>query len=178
MSDPATRSDAPGGPAGGVLVIGYGNALRTDDGVGPRVAELLAGDPRLAGATVTACHQLSPELADDMRSATLVVLVDATTEAPPGAVVVRRVEAVDAAGAGGGGGARGGVGPTSHHVDPGVLLALTRDLYGATPATHVVSVGVADMGLGEALSPGVAAALPAVVEAVVRVVARADDRLP
>jgi len=24
---------------GGVLVIGYGNALRTDDGVGPAVAE-------------------------------------------------------------------------------------------------------------------------------------------
>jgi hydrogenase maturation protease len=168
LSEPAARSDAPGGPAGGVLVIGYGNTLRTDDGVGPRVAELLAGDPRLAGATVRACHQLSPELADDMRSATLVVLVDATTEAPPGAVIVRRVDRA--------GETRVDGGATSHHVDPGVLLALARDLYGAAPAAHVVSVGVADLRLGEALSPGVAAALPSAVEAVVRLVAQADAR--
>jgi hydrogenase maturation protease len=166
LSDPATRSDTPGDPAGGVLVIGYGNTLRTDDGVGPRVAELLAGHPRLAGATVRACHQLSPELADDMRWATLVVLVDATTGAPPGAIVVRRVDLA--------GESRVDGGATSHHVDPDVLLALTRDLYGVTPETYLVSVGVADMGLGEALSPGVAAALPAAVEAVIRVMAQAN----
>ena len=36
-------------PAGPVLVVGYGNSLRSDDGVGPAVAARLAGDPRLAG---------------------------------------------------------------------------------------------------------------------------------
>ena len=39
------------------LVIGYGNPLRSDDGVGWHVAERLADDPRLAGV-------------DDPRSAT------------------------------------------------------------------------------------------------------------
>ena len=33
---------------GGVLVVGYGNALRTDDGLGWHAAERLADDPRLA----------------------------------------------------------------------------------------------------------------------------------
>ncbi len=178
---PAARREAPGRPARGVLVIGYGNTLRSDDGVGPRVAGLLADDPRLAGATVTARHQLTPELAGDIRSAVLVVLIDATTEAPPGAVVVRPVEAwvepragagaAAGAAAGAGAGVGGGPGATSHHVDPGVLLALARDLYGASPEAHLVSVGVADMGPGEVLSPRVATTLPAAADAVARLVA-------
>ena len=45
----------------GVLVVGYGNALRTDDGVGWHAAERLADDPRLADATVIAVHQLTPD---------------------------------------------------------------------------------------------------------------------
>ncbi len=192
------RSTGPGAGASdargrGVLVIGYGNSLRADDGAGPRVAELLEADPRLGGAVIVAVHQLSPELADDLRSAGLVVLVDATTDAAPGAVVVRPVEAWveprasasagagagvgSGAGAGTGGGpgagagAAGSPGATSHHVDPGVLLALARELYGATPEAHVVSIGVADLEAGEELSPAVAAALPAAVEAVVALVA-------
>ena len=56
-------------------------------------------------------------------------------------------------------------------MDPGVLLALARELYGATPEALVVSIGVADLEAGEELSPAVAAALPAAVEAVVALVA-------
>ena len=71
------------GPAR-VLVIGYGNALRADDGVGWHAAGLLADDPRLVGATVMALHQLAPELALDLSAATLAVLVDASTATLPG----------------------------------------------------------------------------------------------
>ena len=112
---------------------------------------------------VLAVHQLTPELALDMSAADLVVLVDATTAVPPGVVVVRRLDP------GGEAGATGGA--TSHHVGPGVLLSLARDLYGAAPEAHVVSVGVADMETGEGLSPPVAAAVPAAVDAVTRLVA-------
>ena len=34
-------NDAPSAPAG-LLVIGYGNTLRRDDGIGPKVAEVVA----------------------------------------------------------------------------------------------------------------------------------------
>jgi hydrogenase maturation protease len=186
LSDAARRSDAPGDPAAGVLVsrapggvsrasggpgdpaasvlvVGYGNALRSDDGVGPRVAETLAGDPRLTRAVVLARHQLTPELAEDMSAAGLVVLVDATTDVVPGGVVVRRVEPADGAYAEGG--------ASSHHVGPGVLLALARDLYGGAPELHVVSVGVANMEVGEGLTPVVATAVPAAAEAVAAIVA-------
>ena len=53
----------------GVLVIGYGNALRTDDGFGWHAAGRLAADPRLDGAEILQLHQLTPELALDISRA-------------------------------------------------------------------------------------------------------------
>jgi hydrogenase maturation protease len=170
---------APGrrGPAR-VLVVGYGNALRSDDGVGWHAALLLAGDPRLADVVVMAEHQLAPELALDLSTASLVILVDASTETPAGTVTVRPLAP---AGGGSAGGGRGASQPSpatsSHHVDPGLLLALALELYGSAPEAIVVSVGVAEMGHGEALTPRVAAALPAVADAVARLVAEHEARM-
>ena len=62
-------------------------------------------------------------------------------------------------------------GATSHHVGPELLLALAHELYGTAPEAHVVSVGVADMGPGEMLTPVVAAALCAAGDAVAALVA-------
>jgi hydrogenase maturation protease len=76
----------------GALVVGYGNSLRSDDGIGWHAAGRLATDPRLAGARVLAQHQLVPELAADVSQASLVVLVDATTDGDPGSLLVRRVQ--------------------------------------------------------------------------------------
>ena len=174
-------SPRPRGPTR-VLVIGYGNALRTDDGVGWHAARLLAGDPRLVDVVVVAEHQLAPEPAFDLSLASLVVLLDASTETPAGAVTVRRLAA---AGGGSAGGGRGGTGPggtrpspgaSSHHVGPELLLALALELYGSAPEAVVVSVGVAEMGPGEALTPRVAAALPAVADVVARLVAEHEER--
>ena len=163
-----------------VLVIGYGNALRTDDGVGWHAARLLAGDPRLADVVVVAEHQLTPELAFDLSLASLVVLLDATTETPAGTVTVRSI-AVPGTAAGGGAGGPGqaagagaGAGASSHHVDPELLLVLARQLYGHAPEAVVVSVGVGEMGLGEGLTPAVEAALPAVADIVARLVVEHD----
>jgi hydrogenase maturation protease len=168
-----------------VLVIGYGNALRTDDGVGWHAARLLAGDPRLANVVVVAEHQLTPELAFDLSLASLVVLVDASTETPAGTVTVRALAVPGAAGPGlpgrpAGVGSTPGPGPTpgasSHHVGPELLLALARELYGRAPEAVVVSVGVTAMGLGEGLTPTVEAALPAVADIVARLVAEHEGR--
>lgn len=171
-------SNAPGDPAGGVLVVGFGNALRADDGVGWHAAAALADDPRLVGVAVLALHQLMPELALDMSRASLVIIVDASTDQDAGAIVVRRLTAEPRAGGGEaqggpGGGPRTGrvVGATSHHVGPGELLAVAHELFGAAPETFTVSVGVADMEAGESLSPAVAAALPGVADAVVDLIA-------
>ena len=155
--------DAPGELAGGVLVVGYGNTLRSDDGVGWHAAILLASDPRLADVTVRAVHQLTPELALDMSRESLVILIDASIDDPPGAITVRSLTADDQD-------AGGGPGASSHHVGPGELLAVARELYGAAPALVAVRVGVASIAVGESLSPGVAAVLPAIADAVVDLV--------
>lgn len=179
MSDVAVPWDAPGDAAGGVLVVGYGNTLRSDDGIGWRAASLLADDPRLrddprlGGVEVLAIHQLAPELALDFSRVSLVILIDAGADNPPGEISVQSLAPdVDAGVPGGAPGATHGPGATSHHVGPAELLALARALYGAAPAALVVRVGVAEMEIGEALSPAVSAALPAVADVVVGLIAR------
>jgi Ni,Fe-hydrogenase maturation factor len=174
----------PPDPAG-VLVIGYGNALRTDDGVGWHAARLLAGDPRFADVGVVALHQLTPELAFDLSLVSLVVLLDATTETPAGTVTVRSIAEAEATAGGDAGtgawprdrGEAAGLPPgaSSHHVDPEILVVLARQLYGRAPQVVVVSVGVSEMGLGEGLTPAVKAALPAVADTVARLVAEHDE---
>ena len=59
-----------------LLVIGYGNELRGDDGVGPRVARAVS-DWRLPGVTALAVHQLAPELAEPLSLSDAAVFVDA-----------------------------------------------------------------------------------------------------
>ncbi|MEP7055497.1 MAG: hydrogenase maturation protease [Actinomycetota bacterium] len=76
----------------GPLVVGYGNPLRSDDGLGWHAAETLGSDPRLDGVLVLQRHQLTPELALDISAATVVVLVDATSAAPAGTVTVNKVD--------------------------------------------------------------------------------------
>jgi hydrogenase maturation protease len=157
----AGETVAPTREPAGVLIIGYGNRLRGDDGFGPRAAELLAADPRLAGARVLARHQLTPELAADLAEAWLAVLVDVNVTDEAGVVSVGRLDETRAPGA-----------ASSHHADPADLAGLTRELYGAAPTVYMVSVGAASLELGEALSGAVEKALPAVVEAVIEIVMR------
>jgi hydrogenase maturation protease len=148
----------------GVLVVGYGNTLRGDDGIGWRAAALLAEDPRLAGAEVLAHHQLTPELALDVARASLVVLVDARAGGgAPGSVRVRRVAA-----------RQDGMTAWSHHLDPAALAGLASALYGAVPPVYLVSVDGAWFDDGEGLSPALEQALPRVADTVAQLVAERD----
>jgi hydrogenase maturation protease len=143
----------------GVLVVGYGNSLRGDDGVGWHAASLLATDPRLAGAQVLAQHQLLPELAVDVSRASLVVLVDAAADGDPGAVSVRRVQP-----------RRTETATWSHHLDPETLAGLVEVLYGFVPPIVLVSVAAGSLAEGDRLSVALERALPEVVEVVADVV--------
>jgi hydrogenase maturation protease len=128
----------------GPLVVGVGNPLREDDGVGWRLAEALAEE----GARAQTCHQLLPELAAELGQVELVLFADARAEGPPGQVLFQALEASAAPG-------------YSHHLDPAALLALVQALYGRCPEAHLLSVAGASFGYREGLSPEVEAALPA-----------------
>jgi hydrogenase maturation protease len=139
-----------GPEAGPVLVVGYGNPLRTDDGAGPAVAELVAADPRavVLGIDARTAHQLTPELALDAASASLLVLVDAADGPQAGEVAMRRVDGLPA------------MDPSmTHHLEPESLLGLARGLFGAAPPAVVVSIGACSLEVGEGLTPEVVAAV-------------------
>jgi hydrogenase maturation protease len=145
---------------GEILVIGYGNTLRTDDGLGWHAAERLADDPRLDGVTVIGRHQLTPELALDVSRASLVVFVDAGHGHPAGTFTIERMQATASSGAG-----------WSHILSPSSLVALARDLYGRAPDVVIFRVGVESLMIGDRLSPVVEASLPGLVDAVAELIA-------
>jgi hydrogenase maturation protease len=121
-----------------MLVIGYGNELRQDDGVGPRLARIVAGWQRL-DLEGLAVHQLTPELAEPMSQAERVVFVDAGRVT--GSPRLQRLEP------GGTGSAWG------HACDPRDLLGLTESVYGRRPQGWLMEVPACHLGLGEELSP-------------------------
>ncbi len=121
-----------------VLVIGYGNTLRGDDGLGPRLASAIdkQGFP---GVEVHVCHQLTPELADPISRADAVLFIDARVLDDSG-VQLQRIEAE----------ARAAFNP--HASDPATLLALARALYGAGPPGWWLTLPAVEFGFGESLS--------------------------
>jgi hydrogenase maturation protease len=141
------------------LVIGYGNPLRADDGLGwivaQRLREELGGDRRWSDIVVLAEHQLTPELAEPISRARLVVFVDARQGDRPGRIDRRAVAP-----------AAGGSLAFSHTVDPSSLMQMARALYGACPAAMVVSVDGQEFGYGTTVSPVVRAAVPRVIDRV------------
>jgi hydrogenase maturation protease len=122
-----------------LLVIGYGNTLRGDDGAGPRVAEILAG-LQLPGVRTLICQQLSPEHAAPIAQADTVIFVDAAVDAP------REVQFRELA-----------PGDTSqlmaHAADPRTMLALARDVFGHVPQAWWLTIPAERMEFSEALTP-------------------------
>ncbi len=124
--------------AGALLVIGYGNTLRRDDGVGVYLAEALTARG-WSGVEVIACHQLAPELAEPISRAAAVVFADAGTGLRQ--VRMQRVRPLT-----------GGT-VFAHECSPGVLLGLAQALFGRRPPGWLLTLPAEDFGLGEGLSP-------------------------
>lgn len=144
---------------GKVLVIGYGNSLRGDDGIGPAVAQAFADEDATECADVIVCHQLTPELAESIAAVDLAVFVDAAVNIQPGLVVVREIHAASTLPS-----------ALAHTADPAALLDLARRLYDRAPQTFLVTIGATSVALGEGLSDAVAGALPKAIAAVRRLV--------
>jgi hydrogenase maturation protease len=127
------------------LILGIGNPLRGDDGLGRVVAEQLAQANDL-DCEVQMVHQLTPELAAHMAVATLVVMIDASREGEPGEVRLRPLSSSAQQ--------PGAVG--THYTTPEELDTLTRVLYGHCPPVVIITMTGADFGISEQLSPIVA----------------------
>jgi hydrogenase maturation protease len=109
---------------------------------------------------VITCHQLLPELAEPLSQARQVIFIDASVAGTPGEIVARPVEATSEPGH-----------SLSHQVAAASLLALARALYGRCPRATLLTVTGASFEHDADLTPVVTAALPALVEQVVRLAA-------
>jgi hydrogenase maturation protease len=142
----------------GILILAYGNPLRSDDGIAWRVAEELARTLRPPDVEIRCVHQLTPELADHASRALAVIFMDARCAGEPGAITSTPVDP------------QFDEPPFSHHVTPQSLIALCGHLYAATPRAFVVSLSGQSFEFGESLSPTAERALPHFVATVRKLV--------
>jgi hydrogenase maturation protease len=136
------------------VVIGIGNPLRGDDGIGWAVVEALTDVAVGWGVTAVATHQLLPELLDDLHAARVVIFVDASVNGQPGSVAVTAVQPSPDGPA------------SSHQIGPAVLLAMGVELYGRIPPAHLITITGQDFGFHEQLSPAVRKTIAEVVRQV------------
>ena len=134
-----------------VLIIGFGNSLRSDDGIGWHVAQELWRVIDAAGVEIINCRQLTPDLAEPVSRAASVIFIDA---AERGAIGEFKWDCVLPESA---------LGTFSHQLSPVTLLAVCRDLYGYSPEASLISVPGESFVFGESLSPAVAARLPTLI---------------
>src|SRR5215471_8268290 len=142
-----------------VLVVAYGNPLRSDDGVAWCAADLLAEKFSTSDVEIVRLHQLAPELADTLRCVDRVIFIDASLREgagiEPGDVRVEeiRAEVPDPA-------------RFTHVFSPQKVVGLGAELYGARPQAFLVTVCGAYFDHGTALSASVENALPEVISTI------------
>jgi len=132
-----------------LLILGYGDPLRGDDGVGWHAAHRLLERSAELNADVMSCHQLTPELAEAVSRAERVIFIDARVGPTPGTVEVIEVFAGAPA-----------LSTFSHHLDPATLVALAQGLYGRTPEAWILTVTGESFADTDQLSASVQSSLP------------------
>jgi hydrogenase maturation protease len=146
------------------LIIGYGNPLRGDDGVGWEVASHLAAAIPSETAHILTVHQLTPELAEPISEADLVIFIDASNVGEPGTWRCDQVKPRSTSG-----------NSLGHHFDVAGLLAYSQAAFNATPRTLVVSVAAESFDFRDHLAPSVEGAIPEVIDYIRKIVCGADS---
>lgn len=128
------------------LLLGYGNPLRCDDGIGQIVAAQVARW-QLSHLRSRALHQLAPELSEDISRVQRVVFVDARRDRPgeseerrpPVEITPLQCQTITQA--------------LGHSFTPVSLLGMTQWLYSTTPQAWLVSIAGERFEVGDRLSP-------------------------
>jgi hydrogenase maturation protease len=161
LCDALPRPDGRALVSAGTVVIAIGNAFRRDDGVALRVLDELR---RVAPSVRAVALDGEPcRLLDTWADADVAIVVEACRSgAPPGAVhhIELVGDALDASPSA----------VSSHGVGLADAVLLAHALGRSPRRLRLVTVDVADVGVGLGLSPPVAAAVPEVVARVLQAV--------
>lgn len=139
-----------------LLIIGYGNPLRGDDGFGHQAAERLQDLLHNSDVEIHALHQLTPELMDPLSRADRAIFIDACTGPTPGEIRERAVDPDPDPSAS----------RFTHHFTPETLVTGARDLFGRAAPSVLITCAGADFDCSYALSPAVQISLDRTVLAV------------
>jgi hydrogenase maturation protease len=135
---------------GRLLVLGYGNPGRRDDGLGPAIVEELAR-MGIAGVTAESDYQLSIEAAADLAEAEKAVFVDAALDGPE-PFQVRRLSPSAT------------IRFSTHAFGPEAVLAVCEQAYRRAPEALLVGVRGYEFDIAEGLSLGAQANSRAALE--------------
>ncbi|MGB9594761.1 MAG: hydrogenase maturation protease [Candidatus Poribacteria bacterium] len=123
-----------------VIVIGYGNPNRQDDGVGHYVADKI--DQLFSKQIdVLKCHQLGIELVETIKDYDIAIFVDAQSSGRPTNLEISTVEPAYHTSA------------FTHFMKPCSLIALTECLYKKKLKAFLVSINGYNFDFGTDLSP-------------------------
>jgi len=136
------------------LIIGIGNPLRSDDGLGWAVTEQLSLDCNTT-CDIHNVYQLTPELAQSMAVVNLVIMIDANHDGVPGELRIRPLSLSAQPSAVG-----------THYTTPEELAALTAIVYGQCPPVVVVTMTGANFSIGEQFSTIIARRIPLICDTV------------
>jgi hydrogenase maturation protease len=141
------------------VVLGLGNTLHSDDGVGPQAIELLRNDPRMpADVALIEGGTLGLELLTYVWDCSYLLVLDAVDVGqPPGALVRMSSQEVQTLPG------KGSV----HQLGVADLMVALRVLASRTPEVVLLGVQPASTEWGTELSPAVAAVLPALADAAI-----------
>jgi hydrogenase maturation protease len=149
-----------------VLIIGYGNPMKSDDGLGWYVAQALSVQIVSRDVKVICCQQLTPENSEEASRAELVVFIDARQGGPPGEIhheaILLDKGRLDK------GRSRSFI--HTHDLSPTAILQLSNELYGKAPRAFLVTVSGQQFQDGDSLSEPVSSALPNVIARVKKLI--------
>ncbi len=122
-----------------ILVLGYGNRSRNDDGAAWEVIGRLEKMP-FPGVELRTLHQLEPDLAEDLSAVDWAIFVDAATPESPAPLVRTDVQPRFQGHA------------VAHYLAPSDLLALSQTLYGRHPRAVLFTRRGHNFNFGEKFS--------------------------
>ena len=121
-----------------ILVVGVGNTLRGDDGIGASVCNAVE-QLHLPGISTTTTHQLHIEQAESFSEYDIVIIVDAAVTGDGVVFTEVTEECRDTS-------------PASHHINASTLLALLKQLYKKDIRMMLCAVRGENFEMGEQLS--------------------------
>ncbi len=120
------------------FVVGIGNPLRSDDGLGPLLAAQIA-QRNIPGVKVITSQLLNLELLEDALGYAKILVIDASAVGE--GLVFKKIQVAENAPA-----------ASSHHLSPEFFLAMARELYEKDLNLYVCSLRANNFEVGNTLS--------------------------